>query len=149
MTRHFKRQLLTIAGTIVGVALLGVTLGHGQGDAGGDEAPDIAVQGKASTSKTRAKPRGRLPIYYARVVDTEQRERIYEIQRSYAEQTEPLRRQLAELDEQLRAEMREVLSDEQRRQVDQFVAEARARREATKAKRDAARAALSESATGE
>jgi hypothetical protein len=133
------------------MALLGSALGYGEpGEAGNGAATATEAGATSSDAKApRAKPRGRLPVYFARVVDAEQRERIYDIQKSYAEQMEPLRQQLAQLDEQMRAEVREVLSDAQRQEVDQLIAEARARREAANAQREAAQAAGSESAAGE
>jgi hypothetical protein len=151
MTRRLQRQFLMIVCGAAGMALLGVTLGYGEpGEAGSPKAATTPTDATSSVEiAPRAKPRRRLPVYFARVVDDEQRQQIYAVQQSYAEQMEPLRRQLAELDEQMRAEVRDVLSDEQRQQVDQLVAAARVRREAAKAKRDAARAANSDSAAGE
>lgn len=155
---------------VAGTALLGAALGYGEpgdgpagdGPADNGEAGDrVSATSEASADsvvetpqatdakRPRAKPRGRLPAYFGKVVDAEQRERIYDIQRSYAEQIEPLRQQLVQLDEQLRAEVREVLSDEQQQEIDELVDKARARREAAKAERETARKAADTSAAGQ
>ena len=49
----------------------------------------------APPTVTKKKPRGRLPAYYAGVVDEKQRERIYAIQKQYAGQIESLQKQIA------------------------------------------------------
>lgn len=84
-------------------------------------------EAKAEAVKERAKPRGRLPAYYARVVTPQQRESIYKIQETYAEKLEALRAQLAELEAKMGEEIKAVLSPEQLKKVDEFAAEAKAR----------------------
>ena len=91
----------------------------------GGPPPDKPATQKAETPK---KPRGRLPAYYGRVVDAQQRERIYEIQARFNEQIEKLKEQLEELVEQRDSEVEEVLTDEQRDEVDALKRARRARR---------------------
>lgn len=76
----------------------------------------------------RAKPRGRLPAYYARVVSATQREKIYDIQAKFDEQLKMLEEQLAALVSQRDSEVEAVLTDEQKQQIAGFEAEAKARR---------------------
>ena len=82
-------------------------------------------------SETEAKARRgsrRLPLYYARVVSSEQRERIYEIQAEYAEEIElienELKKKMNERDEAVQA----VLSVEQLDEVKRWISEAKKRR---------------------
>ena len=63
---------LALAGVAAGVGVSGAQ------DTPAAKAPD------AKQAKKRAKPRGRLPAYYGKIVDQKQRERIYTIQKSYA-----------------------------------------------------------------
>ena len=78
-------------------------------------------------SKARRGPR-RLPLYYARVVSSEQRERIYEIQAEYAEEIQAieneLRKKMSERDQAVQA----VLSVEQLDEVKRWISEAKKRR---------------------
>ena len=82
-------------------------------------------------SETEAKARRgsrRLPLYYARVVSSEQRERIYEIQAEYAEEIElienELKKKMNERDQAVQA----VLSVEQLDEVKRLISEAKKRR---------------------
>ena len=82
-------------------------------------------------SETEAKARRgsrRLPLYYARVVSSEQRERIYEIQAEYAEEIElienELKKKMNERDQAVQA----VLSVEQLDEVKRWISEAKKRR---------------------
>ena len=78
-------------------------------------------------SKARRGPR-RLPLYYARVVSSEQRERIYEIQAEYAEEIQvienELKKKMSERDQAVQA----VLSVEQLDEVKRWISEAKKRR---------------------
>lgn len=80
--------------------------------------------------KERAKPRGRLPNYFAAVVDGTQRETIYSIQAKYAKQVEDLQRQLEELKTTRDQEVDAVLTPEQLEAVNAKRAEAAAKRKA-------------------
>lgn len=91
---------------------------------------------KTNGQKTkRAEPRGRLPNFYARVVDEEQREKIYKIQQQFKSQSEQLDGQIRELRKQIKA-LREkqankiaaVLSAEQLAEVNKLRKAAKKRR---------------------
>ena len=78
--------------------------------------------------KERAKPRGRLPSYFARVVTEKQREEIYGIQTAYAEQLDKLREQIVQLESKRDKEVDQVLSAEQLAQVKELRDQAKAKR---------------------
>jgi hypothetical protein len=85
----------------------------------------LAAQDATTSAKARAKPRGRLPAYYAQVVSNLQRERIYSLQQSYAEQIEALEAQLKDLQTKMQGEIRGVLTPEQQKKVDELTEAAR------------------------
>jgi flagellar biosynthesis/type III secretory pathway protein FliH len=89
---------------------------------------------EAAAAKVRKKPRGRLPYYYSRVVDEKQRELIYAVQGKYAAQISQLQQQIDQLVASRMTEVEQVLTEEQKSRVVQFVAEALQRRNAAKAK---------------
>lgn len=111
---------------------LAPTLGRLNTAVGQQESPATAEQddGKTEAAPKRAKPRGRLPVYYSRVVSQEQREEIYALQAKYQTQIAKLLLEVEKLEMQRDKEVREVLTDEQREKVDALVAEAKAKREA-------------------
>ena len=109
---------LALVLALVGSLTIGSSLGLGQ----------ETTKAATTKKKERAKPRGRLPAYYSRVVTSEQREQIYGIQAKFAVEMEKLRMQLETLGEQRDAEVRKVLSDEQRAKVASYQAEAKKRR---------------------
>ena len=77
----------------------------------------------------RAKPRGRLPVYYTRVVSQEQRDQIYALQAKFQAEIDKLLSQLKLMEQQRDADIRKVLSPEQQKRVDALVAEAKLKRE--------------------
>src|SRR5688500_152304 len=79
----------------------------------------------AETPKKEAKkPRGRLPLYFAKVVTSEQREKIYGIQATYQEQMDALMEQLSALEQKRDAEVQAVLTPEQQKRVADMLEEA-------------------------
>ena len=78
-------------------------------------------------SKARRGSR-RLPLYYARVVSSEQRERIYEIQAEYAEEIEVIENELKEKMSERDLAIEAVLSVEQLDEVKRWISEAKKRR---------------------
>lgn len=88
----------------------------------------LSAQDAAAPAKSRAKPRGRLPAYYAQVVSNVQREQIYKIQQGYSTQIEALEAQLKELQAKMQGEIRGVLTTEQQKKVDELTEAARANR---------------------
>ena len=82
-------------------------------------------------SETEAKARRgsrRLPLYYARVVSSEQRERIYEIQAEYAEEIEVIENELKKKMNDRDQAVQAVLSVEQLDEVKRWISEAKKRR---------------------
>ena len=82
-------------------------------------------------SETEAKARRgsrRLPLYYARVVSSEQRERIYEIQAEYAEEIEVIENELKKKMNERDQDVQAVLSVEQLDEVKRWISEAKKRR---------------------
>ncbi len=71
-----------------------------------------------STTMMRKPTARRLPPYFASLVDSQQREAIYQIQASMADKIAELERQLAELRQVELREMEGVLSDDQRLQLE-------------------------------
>ncbi|MEM8667825.1 MAG: hypothetical protein AAGG48_09940 [Planctomycetota bacterium] len=85
----------------------------------GGAAEKKSASGKSSKSETEKQESvgGRLPRYFASLVDDEQREEIYQIQAKYRKQITELEEELAELEmEQLEA-MEKVLSTTQRKEL--------------------------------
>lgn len=77
---------------------------------------------KSSSSKTSAAKEekgisGRLPRYFAAIVDDKQREEIYEIRASFREKVEKLEAELKSLKEDEMKAMEKVLSTTQRRKL--------------------------------
>jgi len=127
-------QSVRIAGVLVTIALAGVMALGGAVDAAAQEKAPQEKQKAAAEEAPRAKPAGRLPNYYAEVVDKAQREAIYKIQQEYEPKLAELRRQLEALTKQRDEKIRAVLTPEQLKKVEQLQEEARKKREAAKAK---------------
>ncbi|MDP6447509.1 MAG: hypothetical protein QGG36_27335 [Pirellulaceae bacterium] len=89
-----------------------------------------ATEAKQEEKEVRAKPRGRLPAYFSKVVSEAQREEIYRVQAAYAERLDMLRKQIAELIVKRDDEVSDVLTAEQRKRVAELTEAARARRAA-------------------
>ncbi|REJ66389.1 MAG: hypothetical protein DWQ31_15105 [Planctomycetota bacterium] len=108
-------------------------------DGAASEGAAAAAQQDADQDKNkksrRAEPRGRLPNYYGRVVDEEQRETIYAIQRRYKDelaafeaQIRELRKKMNELRSQRADEVAAVLTAEQLAEVNRLREASRQRR---------------------
>lgn len=89
---------------------------------------DVPPADSPDAQRTRKPPRGRLPAYYGRVVSEEQRLEIYRIQAMYNKQIDDLRSQIEGLLTQRDAEVSDVLTEEQLREVEQLAEAARSRR---------------------
>jgi Spy/CpxP family protein refolding chaperone len=86
-----------------------------------------AAEGDSPEGDKPAKPRGRLPAYYSRVVTPEQRAEIYSIQEEYAPQIEELVLQLQTLIAERDSKVSGVLTPEQLDEIKQLKADARSR----------------------
>jgi hypothetical protein len=132
--------LVAVAMAVAGGLAIGQPPSSAEARSG--EAP--AAKSKESPAETPvpedAKPkkrefRGRLPAYYNRVVDEEQRAKIYAIQREYAPKIDALKAQLEALTAERNEKVVAVLTPEQRTTVEKLRAEAKAKRAAARAKR--------------
>jgi hypothetical protein len=90
-----------------------------------------------SAAKPRAKPRGRLPAYYAKVVTPQQKEQVYSIQAQYEPKIDALEAQIVALERERDEAIRGLLSATQRTQIDELTAAAEAKRAERKANEDA------------
>ncbi|MBD3676701.1 MAG: hypothetical protein HUJ26_24575 [Planctomycetaceae bacterium] len=82
--------------------------------------------------KVRKKPRGRVPNHYGKLgLSPKQKESIYAIQAKYREQIEVLEQQLAELEKQEDAEVKNVLTDDQKENLKKILDEVAARKKAS------------------
>jgi Spy/CpxP family protein refolding chaperone len=96
-----------------------------------DSKPAAKADAKAAdgkTAKPRAKPRGRLPAYYSKVVDGQQREKIYAIQKQYEPKITALKAELQALQEKVDGEVAAVLTPEQQAMVKKLADDAKAKR---------------------
>ena len=119
---------ITLAAVLAVTFLLPALILPAIGQAKGDAA-------KAPAKQVNKESNGRLPAYYARIVNEAQRARIYRIQALYADRIEALQAQLDELVAKRDAEIRDVLSPEQQQQLDAAIDEA----QSAKAKKAAAK----------
>lgn len=127
-----RKNLLTAAVVFPLIASLGLA------QAPDKKASDGAKPAAGAPAKVRAKNRGRLPPYYARVVSGEQKDKIYAIQQSYEAKIADLQAQLKALTDKRDAEVAAVLTADQKSKVDQIAADAKAKRAARSGKGDAA-----------
>lgn len=125
-----------VEGACVGLLLLAgaTSLAHAQDRSAAGKKTGTAAAvadsatGESKPAKERAKPRGRLPAYYADVVTREQKEKIYDVQQKFAEQIQQLQADLQKLEMQRDAEVAAVLTETQQQQVAERIAAARAKR---------------------
>ncbi|HEX5445025.1 MAG TPA: hypothetical protein VFW87_14400 [Pirellulales bacterium] len=110
---------------------------------------DAAKPAAGAPAKARAKARGRLPAFYARVVSGDQREKIYAIQQSYEPKIADLQAQLKALTDKRDAEIEAVLTADQKTKVQQLATDAKAKRAARSGKGDAAAADATAAADGD
>lgn len=91
---------------------------------------DMSAETKSAETKSRKSatarqgPSGRLPRYFASLVDEEQRAEIYEIQDSFREKLAALQKELAELKESEMSAIEEVLTATQRKKLAEMRASA-------------------------
>jgi len=83
---------------------------------------------QSASAQDAAVFRPRLPMYYAKVVDEKQRQKIYDIQRKYHPQIAELQRQLEKLIAQRDSEIEAVLTPQQKAEIEKLRQEAAQRR---------------------
>jgi len=130
------RATIGVASVLMCVALLGRPL-LGQEEpkavkkasqaaaASTESAPAAAPE---ATKAQRRKPAAHLPPYFAAVVDQQQREAIYQIQREFAPKLAELKAQLDALTAERDKKIDEVLREEQRAKIGAAKAEAKKKR---------------------
>ena len=79
--------------------------------------PPAAKETKEKEAKEKGKSRGRLPPFYSKVVDKEQRAAIYKIQEQHSPQIDELAKQLEMAEDKRDAEIAALLTDEQRQKI--------------------------------
>lgn len=114
-----QRILATVASLAFALGYLGFAVPVSRAD----DAPAASRVQKAKQDK----PKHRLPPYYNKLVDGQQREKIYKIQDEYAPKIEELTAQLKALTEKRDNDVAAVLSDEQRTKLAALEAEAKAK----------------------
>jgi hypothetical protein len=97
-------------------------------------ADDTKTDTKPAAKDTSAAPvkkekeKGRLPPYYAKIVDETQREKIYQIENDYAPKMKDLYAQLKALNDEREQKIRAVLTPDQQKKLDDMLAEAKNRK---------------------
>jgi TolA-binding protein len=76
----------------------------------------VAVAGAQETTP-RKSPRGRLPAYWSDVVEPEQKDQLYAVQKKYEAQIDELEAQIEALEAKREAEMTELLTPDQREKL--------------------------------
>jgi hypothetical protein len=89
----------------------------------------------------RAESRGRLPSYFSQVVTPQQKEQVYQVQAEYEQQIDTLEAKIEALEKKRDEAVRTLLTADQRKQVDQLAAAAKAKRDERKAKEKQAESA--------
>lgn len=125
--------------SLVCVALAALFLGSQvpvSSTVGQDEAkPKVAAK---ADKKEPKKARGRVPAYFAQVgLSGEQREKIYSLQADYNGKIDELQKQVAELESKRDAEVEAVLTDAQKKQLDELRAAAKKKADERKGKKKA------------
>lgn len=89
---------------------------------GDAQTPAASAPDSKPAKPEEGKLKGRLPQYYSKLdVSSEQRQKIYKIQASYAAKKDALEKQLEELKSQCSAETRTVLTADQQAKLDELV----------------------------
>ncbi|RIK84167.1 MAG: hypothetical protein DCC68_01915 [Planctomycetota bacterium] len=108
------------------------------------------AQDAAKPKPARAKPKGRLPAHYGKLVDAGQKEKIYALQSEFAAKKEALQKQLDAIEAEETAAIEAVLTPAQKEKLAALQAQAKAAREKKAAEKKAgAGKAAEEKAAGE
>ena len=116
-----KRNMVQLVAVALVAMFVGSQVSTDDTKAQDDAKPAV----KAEAKKERKKPRGRLPNYYSKVVNAEQRETIYKLQADYNGKIADLKKEIADLTSERDEKVRSVLSEEQKKQVDELAAAAK------------------------
>lgn len=124
-----NRRVWSFAGAGWLGLLLAAVIVCGPGFAQEAGKPKAAAGEKKPAAQARAKPKGRLPAHYAKVVDETQRAEIYKLQEGFAAKREALEKQLAALKSEEDAAIEAVLTPQQKQKLAALREEAKAARE--------------------
>ena len=123
---------VVVACCVLSLVALTHTLGGSAAAQEDAESPAPKKMGKKRTQKPKAMPKkagGRLPRYYGQIgLSDEQREKVYEIQRTYREQIDELRKQLKAIEAKQKEEISEVLTEEQKAKLAELIGEPKNKR---------------------
>ena len=134
-------------GFIVGAGLMASAAAYAEKPKSGDIQMSPAVAPADQTAAgADVKLHGRLPQFYSKLdVSTEQRQKIYKIQASYAAKMDALEKQLQDLKAQCNAEARTVLTADQQAKLDERVSERKSKKSKDVKSTDAKPAAAADS----
>ena len=90
------------------------------------EQPVLGAEGKAPVKKLLGRKGRHLPPYYSQVVDDKQREEIAKIQDEYQPKIEAIQKQLDALKKERDAKISDLLTADQKKQVEEAAAKAKA-----------------------
>lgn len=91
-----------------------------------DDSKDKAKPAAKADKKAPKKAKGRVPAYFAQVgLSGEQKEKIYSVQADYNSKIGELKKQIAELTSKRDAEVESVLTETQKKQLDDLRAAAK------------------------
>jgi hypothetical protein len=96
------------------------------------EHPAVGAEGKAAVKKPAGRKGHRLPAHYGQVVNEKQREEIYRIEDEYQPKIEALQKQLDALKKARDEKISALLTAEQKKQIEEAAAKARANRKSKK-----------------
>ena len=102
-----------------------------------DEPATKATTKKAAADKAEPAEgalKGRLPANYSKIVDANQRQKIYAIQAEYVKEIDALKKKLIDLEAKRDAEIRAVLTEKQQKELDALTGDTAKATKAKKAK---------------
>ncbi|MBC8868325.1 MAG: hypothetical protein H8E44_02855 [Planctomycetes bacterium] len=121
-----------VACCVLSLVALTHTLGGSAAEQENAESPAPKTMGKKRAQKPKTAPKkagGRLPRYYGQIgLSDEQRGKVYEVQRTYREQIEELRKQLKAIEAKQKEEISEVLTEEQKAKLAELIGEPKKKR---------------------
>ncbi|MBM4001251.1 MAG: hypothetical protein FJ297_17245 [Planctomycetes bacterium] len=141
VSRRMGPRLAALTALGIGTALAGSSPVTGRAWAQDEDRPAAKRSSEGEKAAAResepgsgkaekAKPRGRLPMFFSRVVDERQRERIYAIQKQFDARIAEMTAQLKDLQSQRDAEILAVLTTAQQEEIAALNEDLKKRREA-------------------
>lgn len=115
-----------VAGSVLLASVVWLVAGAWAQQGGPGKGPAAAAKAEGPARRARA---GQLPPYYRDVVSDEQRQKIYAIQAEYNAQIAELEAKVAQLRKERDAKIEALLTPEQKKQIEDLRAAARAKRQ--------------------